>query len=133
MQKVLLLPKMSTKNSFFISRLVVFNEIFASLGNGENICFMWHKAIRGRSAAADVTSGYNIMKNLSSKVSKLTFWVNNCSAQNKNWTLYLFIICFVNSEWGPNEITFKYFEPGHSFMAADTVHGRISSQMKKHA
>uniref|UniRef100_A0A6P7GZS5 Uncharacterized protein LOC114349017 n=1 Tax=Diabrotica virgifera virgifera TaxID=50390 RepID=A0A6P7GZS5_DIAVI len=70
MQKVLLLPKMSTKNSFFISRLVVFNETFASLGNDENICVMWHEAIRGRSAA-DVTSAYyNIMKNLSSKVSK---------------------------------------------------------------
>ena len=47
MQKVLILPKMTIKNSFFVSRLVVFNETFAPLHNGENLCLIWHEAISG--------------------------------------------------------------------------------------
>ncbi|CAH2004429.1 unnamed protein product, partial [Acanthoscelides obtectus] len=132
MQKVLLLPKMSTKESFFVSRLVVFNETFASLHKDGNICVMWHEAIRGRSATDVASAYYNVIKNSDNVTKKFTFWVDNCSAQNKNWTLYSAFATFVNCEWGPEEITLKYFEPGHSFMAADSVHGRISTEMKKH-
>ena len=28
-------------------------------------------------------------------------------------------------------ITIKYFEPGHTFMAADAVHSKIEEQMRK--
>ncbi|CAH1977423.1 unnamed protein product, partial [Acanthoscelides obtectus] len=132
MQKVLLLPKMSTKESFFVSRLVVFNETFVSLHKDGNICVMWHEAIRGRSATDVASAYYNVIKNSDNVTKKFTFWVDNCSAQNKNWTLYSAFATFVNCEWGPEEITLKYFEPGHSFMAADSVHGRISTEMKKH-
>lgn len=116
----------------FIFRLVVFNETFASLKDDDNICVMWHEAIRGRCASEVASAYYNLIKSLSSKVTKLMFWVDNCSAQNKNWTLFSSFVCFVNSEWGPDEITLKYFEPGHSYMAADSVHGRISTEMKKY-
>ncbi|CAH1966618.1 unnamed protein product, partial [Acanthoscelides obtectus] len=132
MQKVLLLPKMSTKESFFVSRLVVFNETFASLHKDGNICVMWHEAIRGRSATDVASAYYNVIKNSDNVTKKFTFWVDNCSAQNKNWTLYSAFATFVNCESGPEDITLKYFEPGHSFMAADSVHGRISTEMKKH-
>ncbi|CAH2010131.1 unnamed protein product [Acanthoscelides obtectus] len=120
MQKVLLLPKMSTKESFFVSRLVVFNETFASLHKDGNIFVMWHEAIRGRSATDVASAYYNVIKNSDNVTKKFTFWVDNCSAQNKNWTLYSAFATFVNCEWGPEEITLKYFEPGHSFMAADS-------------
>lgn len=94
---------------------------------------MWHEAIRGRSACDVASAYYNIIKNSDDVVEEFTFWVDNCSAQNKNWTLYSGFVCFVNAVWGPHKITLKYFEPGHSFMAADSVHGRISSEMKKHS
>lgn len=110
---------------------MVFNETFASLKEDDNICVVWHEALRGRSAV-DVTSAYyNIIKNSDSQITDFIFWADNCSAQNKNWTLYSSFVTFVNTEWGPNQITIKYFEPGHSFMAADSVHGNISTEMKK--
>ncbi|CAH1996809.1 unnamed protein product [Acanthoscelides obtectus] len=96
MQKVLLLPKMSTKESFFVSRLVVFNETFASLHKDGNICVMWHEAIRGRSATDVASAYYNVIKNSDNVTKKFTFWVDNCSAQNKNWTLYSAFATFVN-------------------------------------
>ncbi|CAH1967191.1 unnamed protein product [Acanthoscelides obtectus] len=130
MQKVLLLPKCQPRNPFLFQgwsysmrrlRHFIRTEIFA-----------WHEAIRGRSATDVASAYYNVIKNSDNVTKKFTFWVDNCSAQNKNWTLYSAFATFVNCEWGPEEITLKYFEPGHSFMAADSVHGRISTEMKKH-
>ena len=52
MQKVLLLPKSTTKNHFFVRRLVVFNETFACMsGSLPDFCILWHQALSGRIAA----------------------------------------------------------------------------------
>ena len=59
------------------------------------------------------------------------FWTDNCSAQNKNWTLYTALVYYINN---PNvthrTITFKYFEPGHTFMSADSFHHLIESDIR---
>ena len=59
------------------------------------------------------------------------FWADNCTAQNKNWTLYTALVWCVNQEWGPVAITIKYLERGHSFMRADSVHGVLGRKLKK--
>lgn len=59
------------------------------------------------------------------------FWADNCAAQNKNWTLFTSCVIFVNENWGPDTVTFKYFESGHSFMKADAIHGAIGKQWNK--
>ena len=57
MQRVILLPKLPTKEHFFISRLVVFNETFADLSNSQDYCILLHEGIAGRNAT-DVASAY---------------------------------------------------------------------------
>lgn len=57
MQKVLIIPKMPIKNSFFVSRVVVFNETFAPLHQGDNKCLLWHEAIRVQNVT-DVASTF---------------------------------------------------------------------------
>lgn len=132
MQKILILPKMSTKNSYFVSRLVVMNETFASLKNGgKNYCVLWHEATNSRGAAEVASTYYKIISTANPSVTKFTFWVDNCSAQNKNWTIFTMFSTIVNEEWGPELINIKYFEPGHSFMKCDAVHGKIGSAWKK--
>lgn len=110
----------------FFFRLVVFNETFASLkSEDDNICVLWNESIRGRNAA-DVTSAYyNFITKSDPKITNFVFWVDNCSAQNKNWTLFSSFVIFVNADWGPQSITLKF-----SFMSADSVHGQISQEMK---
>lgn len=132
MQKVLIIPKMTTKNSFFVSRLVCFNETFANLRkNGTNFCIMWHEAIKGRTGPDVVSTFYNLLKNLADNTKNVIFWADNCAAQNKNWTLFTSCVIFVNENWGPDTITFKYFESGHSFMKADAIHGAIGKKWNK--
>lgn len=130
MQRVILLPKLSTKESFFVSRLVVFNETFANLTLGKpSYTVLWHEGVSGR-LAGDVASSYIKCVILDSSP-KILFWADNCTGQNKNWTLYTALALCVNSEWGPDEITIKYLQKGHTFMKADTIHGNIGNKMKK--
>ena len=58
MQKVIILPKLTTKEHIFTSRLVCFNETFcASTGGTTDYTVLWHEGINGRKAS-DVTSAF---------------------------------------------------------------------------
>ena len=129
MQKVILLPKMTTKEHFFVSRLVVFNETFASMQNDGDYVILWHEGIAGRKAS-DVASSYIKCINLCGK-QHVVIWADNCAGQNKNWCLYWALCWCVNQPWGPSSVTIKYLERGHTYMRADSIHGSIGKRMKK--
>ena len=82
MQKVILLPKLTTKEHFFTSRLVVFNETFARLDGKQDLVILWHEAIAGR-LAQNVASSY-IKCIAACEKENIIFWADNCCAQNKN-------------------------------------------------
>jgi len=111
MQKVILLPKMTIKEHFFVSRLVVFNETFASITAKQlHLVVLWHEGITGR-MAADVVSAYvRCLTYCASQ--KVVFWVDNCAAQNKNWTLFTTLVLCVNADWGPEQVNIKFLEGG---------------------
>nr|CAI5825991.1 unnamed protein product [Callosobruchus analis] len=132
LQKVLVLPKMTIKDSFFYFYISGFQrDTFAPLHKGDNKCYIWHKANRGRNAPDIASTFYHVIKNLNLNVMTFIFWMDNCSAQNNNWTLYTLFDCLVNADWGPQNTIVKYFEPGHSFMKADSVHGQIGREWRK--
>ena len=114
---------------FFTSRLVVFNETFASLSGRNDLTVLWHEAISGR-LAADVASAY-IKCIVTCNKEAITFWADNCAGKNKNWTLFTSLAWCVNEEWGPEVIQLKFLERGHTTMRADSVHGCIGKRMKK--
>ena len=122
MQNVIVLPKLTTKEHVFVSRLVTFYETFASKTKGfADYCVLWNESIAGRKAP-DVASSYL-------KIIVILLWADNCSGQNKNWFVFTSLVQCLNS-WGPNKITLKYLERNHIFMAADSVHGNIGTAMK---
>jgi len=132
MQKIILLPKLTIKQHFFVSRLVVFNETFACLNEGQkDLAMLWHEAINGRTAA-NVAAAYVKCLEMSDS-DRITIWADNCCGQNKNWTLYTTLCHCVNQEWGPREVSVKYLEKGHTYMKADSVHGSIGKKLKKQA
>ena len=132
LQKVIMLPRMEQfKDAIFTRRLCVFNETFAGLGARKNFATIWHEAIAGRQDE-DIASAYYVFLNAHRDAEVITIWADNCTAQNKNWTLYTMLIYLVNSDkLAAKKIVIKYFEPGHTFMAADSVHAEVENQMKK--
>ena len=62
----------------------------------------------------------------------ITIWCDNCAGQNKNWTLYSSIIQSLStSEVLVETITLKYFEKGHTFIAADSFQHQVEEGIRK--
>ena len=138
MQKVIMLLCLpGLKQAIFCKWLVLFNEKFAPLGGkakGKNIKptgALWHEGIKGR-FAEDVASTFIFFLCQNRDINNFVFWADNCSGQNKNWFLYTALVNEVNRINGTtNEVTIKYFEPGHTFMSADSFHHVIEQAMRK--
>ena len=65
---------------------------------------------------------------------EVVIWADNCSAQNKNWTL-IFTLAGMMAEMDPEStvlyiITIKHFEAGHTFMSADSFHALTEEAFK---
>ena len=127
--KVIVLPNVSTKEHLFVSRLVTFNETFASKTPGKpDYCILWHQAIAG-CKAPDVASAFlQLIRQCNED--HIWLWADNCSGQKKNWYLFIGVAQYVNT-WGPGTITINYLEKGHTFMAADAIHGNIRKLFRK--
>lgn len=132
MQKVLQMPKVPSKDYFFSRKLVLFNETFACPGkDNDAMCILWHEGEAGRKAF-NVANAYNKFVEEKRNAKEIILFLDNCNSQNKNWTLLTSLPMMVNNpNVGVQLMTLKYFEPGHTFMSADGVHGNIASAMKK--
>ena len=131
MQRVIVLPKLTTKEHLFVSCLVTFNEKFASKTPGKlDYCILWHEPIAGRKTP-DVASAF---LQLIRHCNEDHIWLlaDNCSNQNKNWYLFTGLAQCVNT-WGPGTITIKYLEKGHTFMAANAIMGKLENCFAKQA
>ncbi|XP_031327380.1 uncharacterized protein LOC116160352 [Photinus pyralis] len=135
LEKVIMLPRLETfKTAIFTSRITVYNESFVPIGkkkNSKTFAAVWHDALFKRSKDEIISAFYQFVLMKRDAV-KITLWLDNCSAQNKNWSFFSFLLYIVNSdEINANEIVIKYFEPGHTFMAADSFHHKVELSMKK--
>lgn len=134
LQKVIMLPRIDHfKQAIFTKRLCVFNETFTELGkSGKSYAVVWHEAIAG-CKDEDIASAFNKFLKANRDARDITIWADNCSGQNKNWTLFTMLTTLVNSNnlLSAETIRIKFFEPGHTFMAADSSHAQIERQMRK--
>ncbi|KAI4821747.1 hypothetical protein KUCAC02_007331 [Chaenocephalus aceratus] len=135
LQKVIMLPRMpGVKSAVFTRRIVAYHETFASVGKKTNknntISVVWHEGIAGRSAA-EITSAYAVALEKERDIKHIVYWADNCSSQNKNWCLFSSLVSIVNSQTiSPEDITLKFFQPGHTCMSADSFHHGVEQEMK---
>ncbi|KAK5645946.1 hypothetical protein RI129_004410 [Pyrocoelia pectoralis] len=120
----------------FTPRIILFNESFVPVGTNQGhlkpIGAIWHEGIAGRRKEDIISCFYSFCRKNRDAL-KITIWLDNCSAQNKNWCLLSFLIYMVNcSEICATEIFIKYFEPGHTFMSADSFHHQVEQSMKNY-
>ena len=137
LQKVIMLPRMpGVKTAVFTRTITAFHETFASVGEfkpskKKTLSLVWHEGIAGRSAA-EVASAFVTSLHQERAVRFVSYWVDNCTSQNKNWTLLTALVKVVNHAANNIQtITLKYFEPGHTFMSADSFHHGVEKAMRK--
>ena len=92
---------------------------------------IWHEAVSGRWKEDIISTFYKFF--LQQRDSeKIVLWLDNCASQNKNWTLLSFLVYIINSNHiSAKEINFLYFEPGHTFMSADSFHHQVELSLKR--
>lgn len=134
LQKVIMLPRMeSIKSVVFCPRLIAFNESFVPVRTSKvpPIAVLWHEAISGRKKE-DILSSFRMFFMEVRDAKNITLWLDNCAGQNKNWCLFSYIVYLINSgELNTDTITLNFFEPGHTFMSADSFHHQVELSMKK--
>lgn len=136
LQKIIMLPRLdSFKSAIFCPRLVAYNETFVLLkkyiGTNSVYAVAWHEAISGRKQE-DLVSAFRVFLLSRRDAVTITIWLDNCSAQNKNWCLITFLIGIINScDIAATNIVLKYFEPGHTFMSADSFHHKVEQSLQK--
>lgn len=134
LQKVIMLPRCDTfKEVIFVPRIIAYNESFVPAGKRPKVPFfavVWHEATAGRCKSDIISSFYSYFLQMRD-ITHLILWMDNCSSQNKNWTLYSFFVYLLNCDEVALELLeLKYFEPGHTFMAADSFHHRVEHSLK---
>lgn len=134
LQKVIMLPRLEMfKSVIFTPRIIVFNESFVPLGTNSKykpVAVVWHEAIAGRKKE-EIISCFHQFFILHRDSENIVVWLDNCSAQNKNWALISFLIYIINSaEIETKEICLKFFEKGHTFMSADSFHHQVEMALK---
>ena len=111
---------------------IQYSFIFCS-GGGRSTAVTWHQGIMGRNCE-DVASAFvEIIKTYFDK-EEIVLWLDNCSGQNKNWTLFTALTGLMNALTDLQKlqkITLKYFEKGHTFMSADSFHALVEKGFKK--
>jgi len=137
MQKVIMLPTMpSVESAVFTRRLVAFHQTLAPLGSRTKahpaVGVVWHEATAGRSAE-DVASAFiKCLQSDSYRDAKHSvFWCDNCAGKNNNWTLDTALCFAVNKTSGPDKITLRYLERGHTLMSVDSFHASVEKSIKQ--
>lgn len=122
------------KEIIFVPRIIAFHQSFAPLGknrqNGPVAC-IWHEGVTGRRKEDIISTFHSFLLEMRG-CKNLTISLDNCSDQNKNWALFSFFVYIVNCECVQlQQLEIKYFEPGHTFMFADSFHHAVEQQLKK--
>ncbi len=124
------------KEVIFIPRIIAFNESFVPVGSASwkskpPTAVIWHEAIAGRKKEDLVSTFYEFFLT-NRDFSKICLWLDNCAAQNKNWTLLCFFTYIVNCpEVTLEYLDVKYLESGHTFMSADAFHHQVELSLKR--
>lgn len=138
LQRVMMLPRLEQfKKVIFTRRVVAFHHTMAPAGgttaNRPTLSSIWHEGIAGRLGKEIASIVLHMIKesHLREK-SSLILWMDNCAPQNKNYTLFSALWSLINSDMVDLDVlTLKYFESGHTFMSADSVHAATEREIKK--
>lgn len=94
MEKVIMLPRLDMfKSAIFTHRIIAYNESFVPVGKKQKhskpFAAVWHEALFGRTKDELISTFYQFFL-----AKRITLWLDNCTAQNKNWSLFsFFFVC----------------------------------------
>ena len=133
LQQALPTPKVSTGISFYKRKMWTYNFNIHDYKSGRAHMFLWDE-VTAKRGANEICSCIQKFINsfVPQDVTRLFIFSDNCSGQNKNFTLLIFYLSLIHSSRF-KEITQIYFVAGHTYMAADRDFALIEKNMRNHS
>lgn len=110
----------------------VFCIIFENLKEKKYHPLIWEETKGGKTLNEIGTCLLSVLQQLQSKPDNIIVWVDNCSYQNKNFLLFVFLLFLVSEKKVAKSICFKYFVSGHSHFSPDMYFAWMNKIIKGH-
>lgn len=127
LQQNMPLPHIPSGDVFYKRQLWSYNFCIHSAGTGKSHFYMYNESSGKKGQNEVISFLHHYFKNkLSPRIKTLYLFSDNCSAQNKNKTLFQYLSAVVNTPtFSIKSIIHRYPEPGHSFLPCDRCFGHI--------
>ena len=130
LQQALPTPKLSTGPAFYKRKLWTYNLCVHNSGSNKATMFVWPETIAGRGANEIASCLLHYFNNTTIEAKILVVFSDNCSGQNKNFTilsLWQYLVAIGKFE----EILHIFPVSGHTMMPCDRDFGDIERVMRK--
>ncbi len=140
LQQNMPLPRTNIGEVFYKRQLWLYNLGFVCTDSREDVYFYsWLESESARGSNEITSALFDLLNSITQHSFKrkkyriLSLFSDSCSGQNKNFTMMLALLMYVNQDLCPFEkIRFTFPVRGHSYMAPDRSFGRVEKEVRKH-
>lgn len=124
------LPTIPVQDMFYYRQLSVFPFGIHNTNDEKSTIYLYHEGIakKGPNEVCSFLGQY--IKNMSSEVTELYLYSDNCAGQNKNHTLLRFLLSLTDTKQF-NKIVYRLPIRGHSFLPNDRDFGLIKRCLRR--
>ena len=130
LHKVHVLPVLTTNTAYYKHQLSLYNEGVHNVAQNQGYAYLWTEDIAHRGAREISSVIYQHVTTNCQNEKQLSFWCDNCWAQNKKNIVAKTGIYIVNAT-NVEEIDICFLYRGHTFLPDDSNFGNIERQLQK--
>jgi hypothetical protein len=144
-EKAIYLPHKLSQNEWRTKKPHVANFTFTPMNHEwmqSSYCITWGEQMSEKTAKDNVSAIYYFIQQVINKteehgdeLEEIVFWADNCSSQNKNWTLFYSLLRLLHAASRPlgsvRAIQINWVVRGHTHNLCDQLHSSISKNLNR--